>query len=561
MRIRRYNCSALCSSERVPNAPDSLPSDLAAAHAMILAEREARHAAETAGAAAKLALGIEIERLKLEIARLRRERFGPSSERSARIEQLELRLEDLEEAAGEAAVAQPDEPIAVAAFARHKPARRPLPEHLPRHRIVHPGPQDCPCCGGTALRKLGEDVTETLERIPASWRVIQHVRERFSCRACETIAQEPAPFHPISRGRAGPGLLAEVVFGKFGLHLPLHRQSERFGREGVPIDVSTLADWVGAVTTALTPMVLLIEAHVRAGARIHLDDTPVPVLARGKTRTGRLWTAVRDDRPFGGPDPPAAAYFYSADRSGTHAERWLGGYAGIIQADAFSGFGRLYEPHRKPGGARQGPWPAEQVRVASGGAMVEAACWAHARRKFFELADLQKAPIAIEAVSRIDAIFAIEREINGRSLDERRTTRAARSQPLVEALGSWLRSNRAKLSPKIKTATAIDYMLKRWPAFTRFLNDGCVCLSNNAAERAIRGIAVGRRNWTFAGSDAGGRRAAAMYTLIETAKLNGIDPQAWLTDLLARLPGHPAKRLAEFLPWNWSPPAATLKAA
>jgi transposase len=346
----------------VPNAPDSLPSDLAAAHAMILAEREARHASETAGAAAKLALGIEIERLKLEIARLRRERFGASSERSARIEQLELRLEDLEEAAGEAATSQADEPVAVAAFARHKPARRPLPEHLPRQRIVHPGPQACPCCGGTALRKLGEDVTETLERIPASWRVIQHVRERFSCRACETIAQEPAPFHPISRGRAGPELLAELVFGKFGLHLPLHRQSERFGREGVPIDVSTLADWVGAVTVALAPLVRLIETRVRAGARIHLDDTPVPVLARGKTRTGRLWTAVRDDRPFGGPDPPAAAYFYSPDRSGSHAEIWLAGYAGIIQADAFSGFGRLYEPHRKPG------------------VIVEAACWAHGRR-------------------------------------------------------------------------------------------------------------------------------------------------------------------------------------
>jgi transposase len=209
---------------------------------MILAEREARHAAEAAGTAARLALGIEIERLKLEIARLRRERFGASSERSARIEQLELRLEDLEEAAGEV-VAQIDETTAVAAFARHKPARRPLPDHLPRHRIVHPGPEACLCCGGTALRKLGEDVTETLDRIPASWRVIQHVRERFSCRACETITQEPAPFHPISRGRAGPELLAEVVFGKFGLHLPLHRQSERFAREGVPIEVSTLADW------------------------------------------------------------------------------------------------------------------------------------------------------------------------------------------------------------------------------------------------------------------------------------------------------------------------------
>lgn len=408
---------------------------------------------------------------------------------------------------------------------------------------------------------LGEDVTETLERIPASWRVVQHVRERFTCRACETIAQEPAPFHPISRGRAGPELLAEIVFGKFGLHLPLHRQSQRFAREGVPIEVSTLADWVGAVTVALAPLVRLIEAHVRAGDRIHLDDTPVPVLARGKTRIGRLWTAVRDDRPFGGPDPPAAAYFYSPDRAGIHAETWLGSYAGISQADAFSGFGRLYAPHRKPS------------------ALMEAACWAHARRKFFELAELQKAPIAIEAVARIDAIFAVERDINGRSPEERRAARAERSRPLVEALGTWLRANRAKLSPKIKTAVAIDYMLKRWPAFTRFLDDGRVCVSNNAAERpstcnstrrcraeplagsALRGIAVGRRNWTFAGSDAGGHRAAAMYTLIETAKLNGVDPRAWLADVLARLPGHPAARDADLLPWNWSTPADTRQAA
>lgn len=509
---------------------------------MILAEREARHAAETAGAAAKLALGIEIERLKLEIARLRRERFGASSERSARIEQLELRLEDLEEAAGEA-TAKSEETVTVAGFARQKPARRPLPDHLPRHRVVHPGPEACSCCGGTALRKLGEDVTETLERIPASWRVIQHVRERFSCRACETIAEAPAPFHPISRGRAGPELLAEVVFGKFGLHLPLHRQSERFAREGVPIEVSTLAGWVGAVTTGLAPLTTLIEAHVRRGARIHLDDTPVPVLAPGRTRTSRLWTVVRDDRPFGGLDPPAAAYFYSPDRSGIHAETWLADYAGIIQADAFSGFGRLYEPGRKTG------------------AMIEAACWAHARRKFFELADLQKAPIAIEAVSRIDAIFAIEREINGRARHERQAVRDDRSRPLVAALETWLRANRLKLSAKAKTAIAIDYMLKRWPAFTRFLEDGRICLSNNAAERAIRCIAVGRRNWTFAGSDAGGRRAAAMYTLIETTKLNGIDPRAYLADVLARLPGHPAKQITELLPWNWAPPSQNAKAA
>ena len=520
--------------------PESLPTDLAAAHAMIRAEREARLAAETAGAAARLALDIEIERLKLEVARLRRDRFGASSERSARIEQLELKLEDLEEAAAEIAAA---DPVTVETIDRRRPARRPLPDHLPRQRVVHPGPEACPCCGGTAFSKLGEDVTETLERVPASWRVVQHVRERFSCRACETITQAPAPFHPISRGRAGPDLLAEVVFSKFGLHLPLHRQSERFAREGVPIEVSTLADWVGAVTTALSPLTALIEAHVRTGERIHLDDTPVPVLAKGRTRTGRLWTVVRDDRPFGGLDPPATAYFYSPDRAGSHPEGWLGTYAGIAQADAFSGFGRLYDATRRPG------------------AIVEAACWAHGRRKFFEMADLKKAPMAVEAVSRIDAIFAVEREINGLPPAERQAARDTRSRPLVEALHTWLRQNRAKLSAKAPVAKAIDYMLKRWPAFTRFLDDGRICVSNNAAERAIRPIAVGRRNWTFAGSDAGGRRAAAMYTLIETAKLNGIDPRAWLADIIARLPDHPAQRVSELLPWNWLPPEPQTLAA
>lgn len=515
---------------------------------MILAERAARLSAESAAATAKadrLVLDIEIERLKLEIARLRRERFGRSAERGARIEQLELSLEELEETAAAAETAgelQAGESNAARGVQRRKPARRPLPEHLPRTRVVQPAPTACPCCGG-GLHKLGEDITETLERIPARWQVVQHVREKFSCRACEAISQPPAPFHPIARGRAGANLLAEVVFGKYGLHLPLHRQSGGFAREGVAIDVSTLADWVGAVTASLQPLVDAIAGHVRAGTRLHADDTPVPVLAKGKTKTGRLWTVVRDDRPFGGADPPAAAYFYSPDRSGAHADAYLRGFAGILQADAFSGFGRLYQPGR------------------AAGAIVEAACWAHGRRKFFELAELKKAPIAIEAVQRIDALFAIERDLNGLSAEERRAARADRSRPLVEALETWLLAKRAGLSAKSDTAKAIDYMLKRWPSFARFLDDGRICLSNNAAERALRGIAVGRRNWTFAGSDAGGRRAAAMYTLIETAKLNGVDPRAWLADVLARLPGHPARRIAELLPWNWPTAAAATEAA
>ena len=512
---------------------------------MILAERAARMAAEAKVKEAAY-LRLEIERLKLELAKARRERWGQSAERGAKIAQLELQLEELEVAVG---VAEAREEAASAAavtvqsFARKRPARRPLPDHLPRKRIIYPTPFACPCCGGTALSKLGEDITESLERIPAQWLVIQHVREKVSCRACERIAQAPAPFHPVARGRAGPNLLADVAFSKFGLHLPLYRQSERFGREGVPIEVSTLAGWVGAVAVALEPLIEQIHAHVLAAARIHADDTPVPVLAKHKTRTGRLWTVVRDDRPFAGPDPPAAAYFYSTDRKGEHAERFLKDFTGILQADAYSGFGRLYDQGRQIG------------------LILEAACWSHARRYFFELADLKRAPIAIEAVKRIDVLFAIEREINGQSAEQRLAARRDRSASLVAGLEAWMREQRAKLSRHADVAEAIDYMLKRWPSFTRFLDDGRVCLSNNAAERSLRCVAVGRKNWTFAGSDSGGHRAAAVYTVIETCKLNDVDARAWLADVLARLPEHPAKKIHELLPWNWKAPQAELAVA
>ena len=281
------------------------------------------------------------------------------------------------------------------------------------------------------------------------------------------------------------------------------------------------------------PLVEAIRAHVFAAERIHADDTTVPVLAKGKTRTGRLWTYVRDDRPFAGPDPPAAVFFYSRDRGGEHPEQHLAGFAGLMQADAYAGFNRLYEASRKAG------------------PIIEAACWAHARRKFFDLARINKAPIAIEAVERIDALFAIEREINGLAPQQRVGVRTERSRPLIIELESWLREQRARVSKNSDTGKAIDYSLKRWAALTRFLDDGRLCMSNNAAERELRAIAVGRRNWTFAGSDEGGRRAAAIYTLIETAKLNDVDPQAWLADVLARLPDHPAKRIDDLLPWNW----------
>jgi transposase len=514
------------------NTADSLPDDIATLKAMLRSERAARLAAEADAQARSLL----IEKLKLTIKKLRHEQFGQSSERGTLLEQLELQLADLEENAAQAEIVAQvaaDAKIIVPSFERRRPARRPLPAHLPRERIIYPAPSVCPCCGDSRLRRIGEDVTETLELIPRQWKVVAHVREKFSCRGCESITQPPAPSHPIARGRAGPKLLAHVLFAKYGLHLPLNRQSDVYEREGIDLDVSTLADWVGAAAATLMPLVDVIRVHVFAAERIHADDTTVPVLAKGKTRVGRLWTYVRDDQPFAGPDPPAAMFFYSRDRGGEHPEQHLAGYAGLMQADAYAGFNKLYEANRKPG------------------PIIEAACWAHGRRKFFDLARLNKAPIAAEAVKRIDALFAIEREINGLVPQERLSVRHERSRPLIIELQTWFRQQRAQLSKNSETTKAINYSLNRWDAFTRFLSDGRLCLSNNAAERELRAVAVGRKNWTFAGSDEGGRRAAAIYTLIATAKLNDIDPQAWLADVLSRLPDYPAKRIHELLPWNW----------
>ena len=507
--------------------------------AEIAAENAALRAALVAAEARATSAEAEVEHLKLQIAKLRRERYGQSSERGHQLlDQLELQLEELETAAAEdAGQGETDDgDTTVRAFTRRKPKRAPLPADLPRERVVLPSPEACPCCGGAALVKLGEDVTETLELVPRQWKVVQTVREKFSCRACEAITQPPAPHHAIPRGRAGPGLLATILNDKFAMHLPLTRQSRAMAAEGIEIDVSTLADWVGAACVTLRPLHDAIRTHVLAAERLHGDDTTVPVLARKKTVTGRLWTYVRDDRPFGGADPPAALFFYSRDRGGAHAREHLAEWSGILQADAFAGFNALYAKGRAPA-------PIQ-----------EAACWAHARRKFFELADVAKAlkaPLAIEAVRRIDRIFKAEREINGETAEVRLKRRRDDIRPLVDDLAAWMRAERPKLSSGSAVAKAMDYMLKRWPTFTRFLADGRICLTNNAAERAMRGIAVGRRNWTFAGSDRGGQRAAAVYTLIETARLNDVDPRAWIADVLARINDHPASRLDQLLPWNW----------
>jgi transposase len=522
--------------------PETLPGDIAALQTALNAERALRQQAEARASGAEAMVAY----LQLLIAKMKRERFGQSAERGRKLlDQLELQLEELEASATEDEVAAgPAEPDATSlrSFTRKRPVRAPLPAHLPRERVVVPAPPFCPCCGGK-LVKLGEDVTETLEVVPRRWKVIQTVREKFSCRSCEKITQPPAPFHVIARARAGASLLAMILYAKFGEHQPLNRQSESYAREGIELDVSTLADWVGACTASLTPLIDLIRHHVLAAERLHGDDTTVPVLAKGKTITGRLWTYVRDDRPFAGPDPPAALYFYSRNRGGEHPARHLIGYAGILQADAYAGFGGLYDAKRKPG------------------PITEAACWSHGRRHFFELADLGKSPLAAEAVRHIDAIFAIEREINGAAAEQRLTVRQERIKPLVGELERWMLTERARLSRHADTTKAMDYMLKRWPAFTRFLDDGRICLSNNAAERALRGIALGRRAWLFAGSDRGGERAAAMYTLITTAKLNGVDSQAWLADVLRRIADHPAARLYELLPWHWQSPAKEAAAA
>ncbi|RVC46565.1 IS66 family transposase [Mesorhizobium sp. M4B.F.Ca.ET.215.01.1.1] len=529
---------------------DQLPGDLASAHAMILAERAARREAQALAARAQALNShsdVLIARLRLEIEKLKREIHGSRSERKARLlQQMELQLEELEADASqdELAAELTARSSTVRAFERKRPSRKPFPDHLPRERVVIAAPRNCPCCGSGRLAKLGEDITETLEVIPRQWKVIQTVREKFTCRECEKISQPPASFHVTPRGFAGPNLLAMVLFEKFAQHQPLNRQSERYAREGVDLSLSTLADQVGACAVALKPVHALIEAHVLAADRLHADDTTVPILAKGKTDTGRIWTYVRDDRPFGGQSPPAALYYASRDRRQEHPKRHLRNFTGILQADAYGSYNPLFKVDRDPS------------------PLTQALCWAHARRKFFVLADIAAnakrgknaapiSPIALEAVKRIDALFGIERDINGLVSDER-LQRRQESRLIATELEAWMRAERARLSRSSPVAEPIDYMLKRWEGFTTFLGDGRICLTNNAAERALRGFALGRKAWLFAGSDRGADRAAFMATLINTAKLNGIDPQAWLADVLACIADTPITQIEDLLPWNWS---------
>jgi transposase len=479
-----------------------------------------------------LAQRTEIENLNLLVLKLKRMHFGQRSEKlNADISQLELRLEELE--VGQAAAESLSAQMAVVAVnekVAKKPARRPLPAELPREvETISPKQEACPDCGGM-LRPLGEDVSEVLEYVPARFKVIRTVRPKLSCACCSRIVQEPAPHRPIDKGLAGPGLLAHVLVAKYADHLPLYRQSEIYARSGIELDRSTMADWVGGASRTLRPLVEALKNYVLGAEKLHGDDVPVPVLepGNGKTKTGRLWTYVRDDRPAGSVAAPAVWFAYSPDRKGEHPASHLKNYHGILQADGYAGFNRLYET----------------------GAIIEAACWAHVRRKFFDLHQGHASPVAKEALERIAQLYGIEKEVRGRSLDERRQARRSRSRPLLEAMHTWLKATLSKLSRKSELAKAITYALERWTALMVFVDDGRIEMDNNAAERALRTVAIGRKNYLFAGSDAGGERAAAVYSLLGSAKLNGIDPEAYMTEVLRRIADHSINRIGELLPWN-----------
>ena len=529
----------------LPSDPDALRAFAASLQAAMRREIVARDAEIYAKT-------LMIEKLKVELAVLRRARFGRSSEKLDRqIEQLELLIGDMEESQAESearstAAADTDTSGPVdAKQGRVKPGRKPLPDHLPREEVVHESPGICPSCGGTTFGRIGADEREVLEYVPSYFKRVVHIRPKMSCRTCETIVQAPMPSLPIERGRPGPALLAHVAVSKYCDHLPLHRQSGIYGRAGVDLDRSTMADWIGQLAFLLTPVAEAIGHHACAGIAVHADDTPVPVLAPGlgKTKTGRLWVVVRDERPWGSRAPPAAFYRYSPDRKGEHAKALLDDCRGYLHADAYGGFEKLYE--------RYNPETGDPL-------LVEVACWAHARRYLYDVHVATGSKAAEEALRRIAELFAIEADIKGRDPNQRCDVRQQKTVPLLGELKTFLETTLARISGKSKFAKAIRYALSRWEALTRFATDGRLEMENNAAERAIRPLALGRRNWTFAGSDSGGERAAVMYTIIESAKMNDLDPEAYL---IARVADHPINRIDELLPWSWQPAKSRAHAA
>ncbi len=471
-----------------------------------------------------------IAKLEHQLAGLRRHRFGSTSES---LDQLQLRLEDEEIGAAEAGKAVP--PSDPPAAPKGVPKRKPLPAGLPRHEdVLSPG-EACAACGGK-LRALGEDVTEELDYVPGRFVVHRIVRPRLACTCCEAICQAPLPSRPIERGRPGPGLLARVLVAKYGDHLPLYRQSQIFAREGIDLDRSTLADWVGKSTALLEPLADAIERHVLGGQAIFADDTPIKLQApgNGRTKTARIWTYVRDEGPWHGPDPPAACYRFTVDRKGEHPASHLAGYKGWMHADGYSGFNELF----RSGGVR------------------EVACLAHIRRKFVDVFQAEGSVIAEEAIKRIAGLYAVEKEGRGRSPEERVRLRQVHAKPILDDLESWLQAQLPRISGKSELAKAIRYALARMRKLKPYLEHGCLEADNNGAERALKPVALGRKNFLFVGSEGGGKSAAIAYTLIESAKLNGIDPQAWLTEVLGRIADHKITRIDELLPWRHAAVAA-----
>lgn len=542
----------------MPLTPDQLPDDITELKRRLIAKDAELLARSSELAAAKNGLivtQLTIEKLKAQLAKLRREKFGSSSERIERvISQLELALEEAEtaKAEAEASAPQPPEPEAqlAAAAQPEKKKRRQLPPELPRRDVVHMPSGVCTTCGGTELRTVGESITEVLAYIPGHFEVNRHVRPACSCAKCETMVQAPMPELPIPRGMVDASFLAHIAVAKFCDHLPLYRQVEIYARSGLDLDRGQLAAWLGHVAWLLRPLVELIAAHVMAGRVIHCDDTPVPVLApgAGKTKTGRLWVYLRDERPHAGTAPPAVLYRYTPDRKGEHCRKELADFTGALHADGYSGFDKLYriaDAH-----LMQGP-----PRVA------EVGCWSHVRRGFFDEWASHKSTIAKEALDRIGALFDIERPIKGQLPDIRRAVRQRTAKPKIDDLAVWLDAQLQKIPGKSDLAGAIRYARSRWAELTRYLDDGRLEISNNAAENQIRPLKLGAKNWLFAGSDIGGVRAAAFYTIIRTAVLNGVEPEAYLTDVIARIGSHPINRLTDMLPWNWQPPATRSVAA
>lgn len=516
-----------------------LPDDIAALKARLADRESALAARDTAllhsqNKVAELtqalsSRALQIEALQLQIMALRRRQFGRKSEQlDGQIAQLELKLEELQTDEGQALAQDAPEAPRKRTVG---PARKPLPEHLPRDVQEHlPTNATCPACG-SALARLGEDVSEMLEYVPASFKVIRHVRPKLACTCCDCIVQAPAASRPIARGLAGPGLLAHVLVAKFCDHLPLYRQSQIYAREGVELERSTLADWVGGASGLLRPLVNALRRHVMAGVKLHADDTPIPVLSpgRGKTATARLWVYVRDDRPAGQAVPPAVWFAYSPNRKGEHPQSHLASFTGTLQADGYAGYDQIYQ--------------TRPIR--------EAACWAHVRRKFYDLEQANASPIAAQALRRIGQLYAIEAAIRTRPPDARLAIRQRDALPQLDDFHGWLVRSLATLSAKSSAAAAIGYALNRWEALLLYASDGSVEIDNNAAERALRGVALGRKNYLFAGSDSGGERAAAIYSLTESAKLNGLDPEAYLRDVLARIADYPVNRIDELLPWHF----------